>query len=78
MSFTVDGVETEDLSFDISEKIIPNYIENPGWKIDMTAMRSENEFPEEFNNYVAFLEEELGVPISIVSVGPDRAQTIIR
>ena len=78
VSYTVDGVETEDLPFDISETIIPNYIEIPGWKIDMTAMRSENEFPEEFNNYVAFLEEELGVPISIVSVGPDRAQTIIR
>lgn len=78
VSYTVDGVETEDLPFDISETIIPNYIEIPGWKIDMTAMRSENEFPEEFNNYVTFLEEELGVPISIVSVGPDRAQTIIR
>lgn len=78
VSYTVDGVETEDLPFDISETIIPNYIEIPGWKTDMTAMRSENEFPEEFNNYVTFLEEELGVPISIVSVGPDRAQTIIR
>ena len=78
VSYTVDGVETEDLPFDISETIIPNYIEIPGWKTDMTAMRSENEFPEEFNNYITFLEEELGVPISIVSVGPDRAQTIIR
>lgn len=78
VSYTVDGVETEDLPYDISENIIPNYIEIPGWKTDMTAMRSENEFPEEFNNYITFLEEELGVPISIVSVGPDRAQTIIR
>ncbi|NLD24907.1 MAG: adenylosuccinate synthase [Bacteroidales bacterium] len=78
VSYTVDGVETEDFPFDISETIIPNYIEIPGWKTDMTAIRSENEFPEEFNNYIAFLEEELEVPISIVSVGPDRAQTIIR
>ena len=44
----------------------------------MTKMTSEDEFPEEFNNYLAFLEEETGVPIKIVSVGPDREQTIIR
>ena len=78
VSYTVDGIETEDLPFDISETIKPNYIEIPGWKTDMTSMRSENEFPEEFNDYIIFLEEELGVPISIVSLGPDRAQTIIR
>ena len=41
-------------------------------------MKSEDEFPEEFNNYISFLEQELGVPIKIVSVGPDREQTIIR
>ena len=44
----------------------------------MTQMTSEDEFPEEFNAYINFLEEELGVPIKIVSVGPDREQTIIR
>jgi adenylosuccinate synthase len=44
----------------------------------MTKMQSEDEFPEEFNAYLSFLEEELEVPIKIVSVGPDRAQTIIR
>jgi adenylosuccinate synthase len=41
-------------------------------------MQSEEEFPEEFNAYLDFLERELEVPIKIVSVGPDRAQTIIR
>jgi adenylosuccinate synthase len=44
----------------------------------MSQMQSEDEFPEEFNNYLTFLEDELGVPISIVSLGPDRKQTIIR
>ncbi|MBQ0069076.1 MAG: adenylosuccinate synthetase, partial [Bacteroidales bacterium] len=39
---------------------------------------SEDQFPKEFNDYIAFLEEKLGVPITIVSVGPDRAQTILR
>ena len=44
----------------------------------MTKMQSEDEFPEEFNAYLSFLEEQLEVPIKIVSVGPDRAQTIER
>ena len=44
----------------------------------MTKMQSEDEFPEEFNAYISFLEEELQVPIKIVSVGPDREQTIVR
>ncbi len=58
--------------------IKPEYVELPGWSVDMTKMQSENEFPEEFNALLSFVEEELGVPIKIVSVGPDRAQTIIR
>ena len=41
-------------------------------------MKSASDFPEEFNAYLAFVEEELGVPVKIVSVGPDREQTIIR
>lgn len=78
VAYNINGKTTEDLPFDISEGIEPEYIELPGWKTDMTAMQSEDEFPEEFNNYLTFLEEELGVPIAIVSLGPDRAQTIIR
>jgi len=50
----------------------------PGWKTDMTKMTSENEFPEEYNAYLSFLEDQLQVPIKIVSVGPDRDQTIVR
>lgn len=78
VAYKVNGVETEDFPYDITEGIEPVYVELPGWKTDMTAMRSEDEFPEEFNQYMSFLETELGVSIAIVSVGPDRAQTIIR
>jgi adenylosuccinate synthase len=78
VAYRINGVETEELPFDITEGIEPIWVELPGWKTDMTKMQSEDEFPEEFNNYLTFLEEELGVPITIVSVGPDRAQTIIR
>ena len=58
--------------------MVPVYAELPGWQTDMTKMQSEDEFPEEFNAYLTFLEEQLGVEIKIVSVGPDRAQTIER
>ena len=78
VSYNINGEVTEDLPFDMSEGIEPVYVDLPGWKTDMSKMQSEDEFPEEFNNYLSFLEEELGVPIAIVSLGPDRAQTIIR
>jgi adenylosuccinate synthase len=78
VAYQMNGEETEDLPFDISQGIEPVYVELPGWKTDMSKMQSEDEFPEEFNNYVSFLEEELGVPIAIVSLGADRTQTIIR
>lgn len=76
VAYNINGKETEDLPFDISEGIEPVYVELPGWKTDMTKMQTENEFPEEFNNYIDFLETELEVPISIVSLGPDRAQDL--
>lgn len=78
VAYKVNGEETEDFPFELSGDIEPVYVELPGWQTDMTKMQSEDEFPEEFNNYLSFLEEELGVPIAIVSVGPNRAQTIIR
>ncbi len=78
VSYKVDGKEIDVFPFDITENIEPVYVELPGWQTDMTAMQSEDEFPEEFNNFLTFLEEELGIPIAIVSVGPDREQTIIR
>lgn len=78
VAYKIDGKETEDFPFDISEGVEPVYVELPGWKTDLTRMTSEDEFPEEFNAYISFLEDELGVPIKIVSVGPDREQTILR
>ena len=78
VAYRIDGKETEDFPFDICEGVEPVYVELPGWKTDLTRMTSEDEFPEEFNAYISFLEDELGVPIKIVSVGPDREQTILR
>lgn len=78
VAYKIDGKETEEFPFDLTDGAEPVYAELPGWKTDMTKMQSENEFPEEFNAYLSFLEDELQVPIKIVSVGPDRAQTIMR
>lgn len=78
VAYRMGGEELDHFPFDISEGVEPVYVELPGWKTDMTKMQSEDEFPEEFNAYLSFLEEQLGVPIKIVSVGPDREQTIER
>lgn len=78
VAYKVNGEQIDHFPFDISEGVEPVYVELPGWKTQMSKMQSEDEFPEEFNNYLSFLEEELGVPVKIVSVGPDREQTIVR
>ena len=78
VAYKIDGEEVTQFPNDLNDGVEPVYIEFAGWKTDMTKMHSEDEFPEEFNAYLSFLEEELEVPIKIVSVGPDRAQTIIR
>lgn len=78
VAYRIDGVESEIFPYSIEGEVEPIYVELPGWQTDMTRMNSEDEFPEEYNNYLAYLEEELQVPIKIVSVGPDREQTIIR
>ena len=78
VAYKINGEEVTEFPYSIDEGVEPVYVELPGWKTDMTKMQSEDEFPEEFNAYLTFLEEELGVRIKIVSVGPDREQTIER
>lgn len=78
VAYKVNGEETRDFPYSIDEGIEPVYEEIPGWQTDMTKIKSEDEFPAEFKAYVAFLEKELNVPITILSVGPDREQTIVR
>lgn len=74
-----DGTVTRDFPYDISDGLVtPVYTDLPGWQTDLTALTSESQFPKAFSDYIAFLEKELETPISIVSVGPDRAQTIER
>jgi len=76
--YKIDGVITTDFPYELNEKVEPIFTELPGWKCDLTKITSENEFPEEFKLYIKFIEEKTGVQITIVSVGPNRQQTIIR
>ncbi len=78
VAYRKDGVETRDFPYDIEKGIEPVYKELPGWKTDMTNFTSEEQFPKEFCEYIDFLETELETPIKIISIGPDREQTIVR
>ena len=73
-----DGQVVREFPYDITGNIEPVYTELKGWQTDMTKLTSEEQFPAEFRAYIEFLEKELETPIVIVSVGPDRTQTIVR
>lgn len=77
-AYKVNGELTEDFPYSIDHNVEPVYAELSGWKTDLTKIKSESEFPVEFSNYIKYLETALNVPITIVSVGPDREQTIVR
>ncbi|RKQ50014.1 adenylosuccinate synthetase [Roseivirga pacifica] len=74
-----DGTVTEEIPFQLmDEEITPVYKTFPGWKEDITAVKDFDSMPAELKDYIKFIEEQTGVPITIVSVGPDRTQTILR
>ena len=77
-AYKVNGKLTRDFPYNIEHGIEPVYQELKGWQTDMTRFTSEDQFPQEFCDYIAFLEEQLATPITIISIGPDREQTILR
>ncbi len=78
-AYEKDGVTTEQFPYDIlDEGWKPVYQELPGWKKDLTGISSEDEFPQELSGFIQYIEKEIGIPVVVVSVGPDRTQTIIR
>ena len=60
------------------DQVTPVYQQLPGWHTDLTRLTEATEFPQPLQAYLAFLEKELQVPITIVSVGPDRVSTLFR
>ena len=70
--------ETTVFPYNIEQDVEPVYREFKGWQCDLRKVRRYEDFPKEFKEYVEFIEAETGVPVKIISVGPDREETIVR
>ncbi len=78
-AYRYKGEVIEHLPYKLQEDLIePILTELPGWDEDLTQMTDEAQFPATFKTYIDYIEKAVGVPITLVSVGPDRAQTILR
>ena len=78
-SYTIDGKVVEFFPYDIKSKdITPNYVEFKGWDMDITNVTNEDDLPDELIDYIDYIELFVDVPIKLISVGPDRTQTIYR
>ncbi len=76
-AYTKDGETVTDMPYD-TEGWQAVYEELPGWNTPLTEVRSEEQFPKAFKDYISYIEKATDTPIKIVSVGPDREATIIR
>lgn len=75
-SYVVDGVPTEVYPADSGAHVEPVYTDFPGWKSDITGCKTRESLPQELKNYIEYVENFIGVPVKIISVGPDRDETI--
>lgn len=76
--YKVNGEITDQIPYDVNAKIEPVYKEFKGWKKDITEAKTLQDIPTELMEYISFIEKEVGVPVTIISVGPDRMQTIFK
>jgi adenylosuccinate synthase len=77
--YKINGAQTDEMPYDLLDgKVEPVYTTLKGWNADLTQIRTIEAFPQELSDYIAFIEMELEIPITYVSVGPDREQTIVR
>jgi adenylosuccinate synthase len=77
-SYRVNGKETTELPFEHDAHIEPVYFELPGWNENLTVIRDYNKLPQSLRDYIKYIEEQTEVPVTMVSVGPDREETIFR
>ena len=75
-AYSIDGEITDRLPYNLNSEVKPIFTELPGWKTNLTGVRSKEQFPSELSDYIQFLEKELKVPVKFISVGPDREQII--
>ena len=78
VAYKVDGKETTEFPYEVNGEIVPVYKEFEGWNCNINGIRNYDQFPTRLKEYIEFIEKETGVPVKIVSVGPDREETIIR
>ena len=79
VAYDMNGRQTDEFPYSVDGvEINPVYREFQGWKCDLRDCRRYEDFPEAFRRYVEFIEQETGVPVKIISVGPDREETIVR
>ncbi|MDA9666042.1 adenylosuccinate synthase [Bacteroidota bacterium] len=76
--YVQQGEQIDYFPFELNENTKPVFKKVSGWHQDITKCKKEKDFPLELSNYIKYLEKELEIPISIVSVGPNRTETIIR
>lgn len=77
-AYRIKNSITEELPYNIAADIDPVYIQMDGWEEDISDIRDYDELPEALRNYVSYIENETGIPVDIISVGPDRSETIVR
>jgi adenylosuccinate synthase len=77
-SYKKNGKTIDEIPLDGESQIEPVYAEFPGWETDISAIRIFDDLPEALKSFIGFIEKETGVPVSMVSVGPDRNATIFR
>lgn len=77
-AYEIGGHRTTEFPYEITDDLKPVYTEFKGWKCDLRKVTRYEEFPVEFKTYIEFIERETGVPVKIISVGPDRSETIVR
>ena len=77
-SYRINGRATDQVPFDNNSVIEPVYTELPGWNEDITGIRKYDNLPRNLRSYIEFIEKNTGIPVTIVSVGPDRNSTIFR
>ena len=78
VAYEIDGKQVTEFPYEVNDKVVPIYKEFKGWKCDINKLRNYEDFPAELKEYIEFIEKETGVPVKIISVGPDRDETIVR
>jgi adenylosuccinate synthase len=77
-SYYVDGKDSDEIPFHADASIEPVYVDFQGWEADISRIREFDKLPEALKAFIEYIENQTGVPVTMVSVGPDREETIFR